>query len=156
MPFVFDTNAFIIIGHYYPDQFPTFWERFNTAVASGEIVSVRETMNELSTKASRPWLAQWVKDNSKIFRIPTAEETAFVSQIFSIPHFQMLVSGKARLAGKPAADPFIIAAARVFGGTVVSEESKKPNAARIPNVCEHFGIPCLNVEGFLAEKKWTF
>ena len=26
MPYVFDTSAFIIIGHYYPDQFPTFWD----------------------------------------------------------------------------------------------------------------------------------
>ncbi len=156
MPYVFDTSAFIIIGHYYPDQFPTFWKRFNTAVESGEIVSVREVLKELSTKASRPWLADWVQNNAGIFRVPTARETAFVSKIFRIPHFQMLVSGKARLTGKPAADPFVIATARVLGGTVVSEETKKPNAARIPNVCEHFGIPCLSVEGFLAEKKWTF
>jgi len=156
MPYVFDTSAFIIIGHYYPDQFPTFWNRFNAAVDAGEIVSVRETLNELSTKASRPWLADWVKNNSNIFQVPHAEEMRFVKEIFLIPHFQMLVSGKALLTGRPAADPFIIAAAKVLGGTVVSEETKKPNAARIPNVCEHFGIPCLTVEGFLAEKKWTF
>jgi hypothetical protein len=156
MPYVFDTSAFIIIGHYYPDQFPTFWKRFNATVEGGEILSVRETLNELSTKASRPWLAAWVKDHSSIFKVPSDKETEFVTKIFRIPHFQMLVSGKARLAGKPAADPFVIAAAKVLGGTVVTEEAKKPNAARIPNVCEHFGIPCLNVEGFLAERKWTF
>lgn len=156
MPYVFDTSAFIIIGHYYPDQFPTFWRRFDGAVGSGEIVSVRETLKELSTKASRPWLSDWVKDHSDIFKIPSAKETEFVGKIFRIPHFQMLVSGKARLAGKPAADPFVIAAAKVLGGTVVSEETKKPNAARIPNVCEHFGIPCLSVEGFLAAKGWRF
>src|SRR5258706_8696723 len=106
MSYVFDTSAFIIIGHYYPDQFPSFWKRFNAAVQSGEIVSVREVLNELSTKASRPWLAEWVKDNSHIFLVPSAQETTFVSRIFRIPHFQMLVSGKARLTGKPAADPF--------------------------------------------------
>jgi hypothetical protein len=156
MQYVFDTSAFIIIGHYYPDQFPTFWKRFSTAVDSGEIVSVREALNELSTKASRPWLGDWVKANSGIFQVPTAAETAFVGEIFRIPHFQMLVGGKARLSGKPVADPFVIAAAKVLEGTVVSEETKKPNAARIPNVCEHFGIPCVTVEGFLAEKGWRF
>lgn len=156
MPYVFDTSAFIIIGHYYPEQFPTFWKRFDAAVDSGEIVSVRETLNELSTKASRPWLADWVKQHSSIFKVPGAEETEFVRKIFQMPHFQMLVSGKARLAGKPAADPFVIAAAKVLGGAVVSEETKKANAARIPNVCEHFGISCLTVEGFLAEKGWRF
>lgn len=156
MPYVFDTSAFIIIGHYYPDQFPTFWKRFDTAVDSGEIVSVREALNELSTKASRPWLAEWVKAHSNIFKVPTSKETDFVGEIFRIPHFQMLVSGKARLGGKPVADPFVIAAAKVLGAIVISEETKKPNAARIPNVCEHFGVPCLNVEGFLKEKKWSF
>lgn len=40
--YVFDTSAFIIIGHYYPDQFPTFWSRFTEAVERGEIVSVRD------------------------------------------------------------------------------------------------------------------
>lgn len=156
MPYVFDTSAFIIIGHYYPDQFPTFWKRFDTAVDSGEIVSVRETLNELSTNASRPWLAQWVKEHSSIFKVPTAKETDFVGEIFRIPHFQMLVSGKARLGGKPVADPFLIAAAKVLGGTVVTDETMKPNAARIPNVCQHFNVACTNPEGFLAEMGWRF
>jgi hypothetical protein len=41
-----------------------------------------------------------------------------------------------------------IASARVRGGCVVTEEANKPNAAKIPNVCEHFGIHWTNVEGF--------
>ncbi|HVS30724.1 MAG TPA: DUF4411 family protein [Thermoanaerobaculia bacterium] len=113
-------------------------------------------MQELKTRATRPWLADWIKENSEIFRVPTAAETSFVAQIFQVPHFQMLVSGKGVLAGKPAADPFVIAAAKIHGGTVVTDETKKPNASRIPNVCEHFGIPCLNVEGFLIAEGWRF
>jgi hypothetical protein len=154
--YVFDSSGFIVIGHYYPDQFPTFWKRFEREVDANEIVSVREVYNELTTKASRPWLLQWVKEHRDIFDVPTDEETDFVSEIFQIPHFQMLVTGKQRLTGQPAADPFVIASARVNGATVVSEETKKPNAARIPNVCEHFGIACITVEGFLAEKNWRF
>jgi len=156
MVYVFDTSSFIVIGHYYPERFPTFWTRFDAAVDAEEIVSVREAFNELTTEASRPWLSQWIKEHKEIFLVPSDEETQFVRRIFRVPHFQMLVNGKARLTGKPTADPFIIAAARVRDGTVVSEETKKPNAARIPNVCEHFGIPCVTVEGFLAEKNWRF
>ncbi|MEE8526835.1 MAG: DUF4411 family protein [Thermoanaerobaculia bacterium] len=63
---------------------------------------------------------------------------------------------KARLLGKPVADPFLIAAAKVLDGCVVTEESFPPNAARIPNVCEHFGIDWTNFEGFLERNGWTF
>jgi hypothetical protein len=48
------------------------------------------------------------------------------------------------------------ASARVRGGCVVTEEKLKPKAAKIPNVCEHFGVHCTNVEGFLKQKGWTF
>ncbi len=43
----------------------------------------------------------------------------------------------------------IIACAKIQGGTVVTEEQLKPNAAKIPNVCEHFKIPCINLETFM-------
>jgi hypothetical protein len=46
------------------------------------------------------------------------------------------------------ADPWIIAHAIADGGTVVSQETdKRPNAnrVRIPDVCQHFGVPCIKV-----------
>jgi len=54
------------------------------------------------------------------------------------------------------ADPFLIACAKVRGGTVVTEEGNKPNAAKIPNICGHFRVPCTNVEGFLTASGWRF
>lgn len=80
----------------------------------------------------------------------------FVSEIFSIPHFQNLVGQKQTLKGTPVADPFIIACAKVKNGCVVTEEVMKQGAARIPNICEHFGIDCTNVEGFMEREKWEF
>jgi len=50
----------------------------------------------------------------------------------------------------------VIACARNRGGCVVTEEGLRPNAARIPNVCQHFGIDWTNVEGFLAHHDWEF
>ena len=43
-----------------------------------------------------------------------------------------------RLKGKPVADPFVIA------------------KAKIPNVCNHFGILCINLDGFMEKENWTF
>ena len=50
MAYVFDTNSFRVLGNYYPDQFPTFWERFDRAVTDGKIVSVREVRRELEAQ----------------------------------------------------------------------------------------------------------
>ena len=80
----------------------------------------------------------------------------FVSQIFSVPHFQALVPEKSQLDNRPCADPFVIARAKIINGCVVTEEKWKPNAAKIPNVCEHFGIDCTNLQGFMEREGWTF
>jgi hypothetical protein len=91
-----------------------------------------------------------------MFVVPTSEETTFVAEIFKVAHFQILVGQKQQLKGQAVADPFLIAAAHVRGGTVVTEELEKPNAAKVPNVCKHFGIPCTNVAGFLEASAWQF
>ena len=80
----------------------------------------------------------------------------FVGEIFSVPHFHALVKEKSLLDGHPCADPFVIARAKVIDGCVVAEERQKPNAAKIPNVCEHFGIDCTNLQGFMQREGWTF
>jgi len=156
MIYVFDTSSFIVLGHYFPQRFPSFWKHFETSVQSGEILSAREVYNELKGKGNKPHLDDWIDANKKVFLVPTPNETAFVGTIFAVPHFQQLVSEQQRLKGVPVADPFVIAIAKVRGGCVVTEEAKKPGAARIPNVCEHFGIACCNLEAFMEAKGWRF
>jgi hypothetical protein len=73
-----------------------------------------------------------------------------------MPHFQMLVTETQRLRGQPVADPFVIACASVKGGSLVTEETAKPNSAKIPVVCKYFGVPCTNLEGFLSARGWQF
>ena len=156
MAYVFDTNSFSVLGNYYPDQFPTFWERFNRAVTDGKIVSVREVRRELDAYTRYPYLSDWVEEHEDIFLPPGPSEMQFVGEISAVPHFQALVSAKSRLAGRLSADPFVIARAKVIDGCVVTEEHQKPNAARIPNVCQHFGIDCTNLQGFMQREGWTF
>ena len=79
-----------------------------------------------------------------------------VAEIFGLRHFQNLVGERPRLTGKPVADPFVIASARVRRGCVVTEEALKKNAAGIPNVCDHFSIPWTNLEGFMERHDWRF
>lgn len=156
MIYVFDSNAFIVMSHYFPDRFPTFWEQLNECVSSGLLVSVREVRNELDRGITKPHLEKWISDNSHIFKMPSEAETEFVAEIFAIPRFLEIVRRKQILSGTPVADPFVIAAARIRGGCVVTEESEKPNSARIPNVCRYFEIDCTNLEGFMEREGWSF
>ncbi len=156
MAYVFDTNSFRVLGNYYPKQFPTFWKKFNRAVAIGEIASVREVRRELEFQVDHAHLLDWIKRQKGIFLLPIPAETRFVSEIFSVPHFLGLVHQKNILKGNPCADPFIIAKAKVINGCVVTEEKQRPNAPKIPNVCDYFGVDCTNLQGFMERERWTF
>lgn len=60
------------------------------------------------------------------------------------------------LKGGAFADPFLIAKAKIMDCTVVTEESFKPTSAKIPNICKHFNVKCINLEGFMELEKWKF
>lgn len=79
-----------------------------------------------------------------------------VRAILAIRAFQQLIGKKQRLRGWPVADPFLIARAMVTGAVVVTEEKRKGNAAKIPNVCEHFNVDYMTLEDLMAEEGWQF
>jgi hypothetical protein len=117
-------------------------------------VIVAKILNEIGSREDP--LSDWAKLNRRVFMQPSIEELAFVSEIFKVAHFQTLVRTEERLKGKPVADPFVIAKSKAIQGCVVTDELLKPNAAKIPNVCAHFGVACLNLEGFMEKENWTF
>ena len=122
MVYVFDTSSFSVLGNYYPERFPTFWEKFDQVVTVGDIISVREVHRELKSYARHPHLSDWVEGHRDVFLLPNAVEMQFVSEIFSVSHFLTLVNQRSLLEGRPCADPFIIAKAKVMNGCVVTEE----------------------------------
>lgn len=156
MKYVFDSDSLInLFSHYYPGRFPSLWEKFHALVIAGKLISVREVFNEIGSIEDS--LAIWAKERKKIlFTEPTIEELEFVGEIFKIKHFQAMIRKQERLKGKPVADPFVIARAKITGACAVTQEKKTKNAAKIPNVCDHFGIPCINLEGFMEKENWTF
>ena len=156
MTYIFDTSSLRVLGNYYPDRFPMFWERFEAAIEAGTVRSVREVFNELQRQSTNVWLWEWARQHRAFFAQPGPEETAFVARIFEVAHFQALVGERQSLLGQPVADPFLVAAAQVLEGCVITEEKLRPNAAGIPNFCAHFDVDCTNVEGFLERHGWTF
>lgn len=156
--YVFDTNSLIVLfNHFYLDRFPSLWARFDELIVSGEIVSVREVYNEIVAYANvNSRLVQWAKGHRELFEQPSVEEMGFVAQIFSVAHFMALIRKKETLEGRPVADPFLVAKAKVENTTLVTQEERRENAAKIPNVCEHFGVQYTNLEGFMEREGWQF
>ncbi len=156
MAYVFDTSSFIVIGHYYPEQFPRFWEKFNQAVETGKIISVREVHRELDRNAAEDHLVEWIKLHKNIFVTPSPAVMQLVNEIFSVPHFEASLPDRTRLGNNPFADPFVIAQAKVMNYCVVTQENERPHAAKIPNICAHFDVDWTNLQGFMEREGWTF
>lgn len=156
MIYVFDTSAFItLFRNYYRKRFPSLWELYEKMIEGGSIVSTREVRREIASPES---LVGWVKDNTEIFSTPTAAEGAFVGKIYAVPHFQKNIELKKILKGGTNADPFVIARAAVLKDykAVVTMETAKKNAVKIPNICDHFKVDCLSLEEFMEAEGWVF
>ena len=159
--FVFDTGPLIdLFRHYYRSRFPSLWRRFDAVVADGRATSTREVSNELVRRKSKRGddeASRWCKDHPGFFPAPSAEELTVVRQIFETPHHRMLIEKKKRMGGGPAADPFVIARAKLLpDGCVVTTELERPHAAKIPNVCDALGADCINLERFMEKEGWQF
>ncbi|MDP1955643.1 MAG: DUF4411 family protein [Polaromonas sp.] len=144
--YVIDSNSLIRLGQFYPSRFPTLWQSIDILVASGRLISVKECVAEIESFHKDDAIKTWVKAHSKIFMPPTASEAIMVGEILKIPHFRSLISEVALLKGRPVADPFLVASAAVKRAIVVTEELEKPQAAKVPNVCKHFGVNFLTLE----------
>lgn len=140
---------------YYRSRFPTLWEHFDELVANDRITSTREVRREIKNHRVAA-LRDWANNNGGIFPAPNADEAQFVIEIFSVRHFQQVIERHKLLKGGLNADPFIVARAFVIEGTVVTMESNSPNGAKIPNICDHFGVGCLSLEGFMEAENWIF
>lgn len=156
MTYVLDTNAFSQLFHsYYRARFPTLWQHFDELIENGSITSTREVYREIEDDRVES-LRDWANENRSIFPTPTAAETGFIVQIFSVRHFQQVIEQKKLYKGGKNADPFIVARAASLDGTVVTMEGEPKNGAKIPNICRHFEIPCLSLEGFMEQEDWRF
>lgn len=145
-----------MLKHYYRGRFPSFWKKFDVALQDRSVISVRESKFELQGYFDKVTIDQLVKQNPDFFEAPSVEELSFVAQIYSVAHFQHNLDKKKLLQGGYFADPLIIAKAKIKRAAVVTEEHRPLQGARIPNICQHFGIECMKLEGFLVNEDWKF
>lgn len=154
--YILDTNVISSLHkNYYRKRFVSLWKEFDQLVTDGMVTSTREAYHELHDGVAGAD-TEWAKANDKLFATPDAKEAAFVAKIYSVAHFQANIEKQKLIRGGRNADAFIIARAYAIGGTVVTMERLKPNAVKIPNICDHFKIPFLDLEGLMEKEGWVF
>lgn len=157
MIYVFDTSPLsVLFKHYYRGRFPTLWQHFERLVSTGSAFSVREVRAELSDSQLEDRVKDWTARFPGFFATPTTSEGLFLKRIYSVGHFQQNIERKKLLEGGKIADSFVIAKANAVDGTVVTLEKRTQTGAKIPDICDHFGIPCVSLEGFMEAAGWRF
>ncbi len=160
MIYVLDTNVFSqLFGSFYRSRFPSLWRRFDDLVGEGRIASTREVRREIEDGPLIE-LKSWARDHLQLFPAPASAEAVFVREIFAVPRFWQNVEREKLLRGGRNADAFLVARAKVLSeagpSAVATNERIKPNAVKIPNICERFGIRCISLEGLMEQEAWVF
>jgi hypothetical protein len=141
--------------NHYRERSVSLWNAFDQLIAAGKITSTREAYRELHDGVPRADTER-AKANEKLFATPGATEGAFVGQIYSVAHFQANIEEQKLFKDGRNADAFIMARAHATGGIVVTMERFKPQAVKVPNICQHFKVPYLDLEGFVEQEGWEF
>ena len=153
--YVIDTSVVSALHrNYFRSRFVSLWKLFDGMVAEGGFTSTRESLRELEDIGGSPY--EWASKNPDLFPMPDSKEGAFVAKIYAIPHFQANMERQKLFQGGRNADPFLVARAAATRSTLLTMEKFRPNAAKIPNICSHFSIPCVDLEEFMENEGWQF
>lgn len=145
--YIMDTCSFSELKYRYSeDVFEGIWRHILNEIEKGTIMSCEEVYEELKNQDD-----EFLKkiDNYRYMFIDINDEIQ--SEIINIlrEHENILDLKKK----KSGADPFVIATAKVYKCTVVTEESRTNSEKRekIPNVCDAYGIKCITFLEMLRE-----
>ena len=153
--YVVDTCVIREMLFHFRREIPTFdrmWDKVDQMIENGEIVFVKESFSELKRQCTSDENLKWLKSKKEYFTAPSNRECEIVAQIYAQRNFQNNIARKNILNGQPVADAFLVARAKNIGeeAIVVSREILKPNAAKIPNICEALKVRYMDDKEFQA------
>ena len=148
-----DTSSIFewFIDTYPPSIFPALPERMEELIAAGRLRAPKIVLDEI-----RPGddCHKWAKAQTELFIEESTAVQQIVKQIMATHH-----NPAKPLKGINNADPFVIAMAKDGGPNwiVVSDEHPGSSETRkIPFVCAHEGIHCMNFQGLMKAEGWQF
>ena len=166
--FLIDTNSLITpYRRYYAfDLAPSFWEKLKEHFESGRIVILDKVWDELQKGGSEDELARWLKENRDSFSICTYKTESTVGVYAEVLQYVQTSdlyneSAIASWAIGTVADPWIIAAAKSNGYTIVTEEAghqnlsskQKAKQAKVPDVANALNISAITLFDMMRRLK---
>lgn len=149
-----DTSAILDgwVRYYPPDVVPPLWDTLLAQlIEAGRLIASEEVLIELAKKDDGAHA--WAKQHGLMAQ-PIDEPTQLaVREVLA--RFDRLVNTQ---KNRSAADPFVIALAKVRQATVITGERSPgtPNRPRIPDVCRTLGIPCISLLELFRAEGWKF
>ncbi len=151
MLYLLDANVIITAkdSYYAMDQVPEFWPWLHYHGEKGNLKIPQELFEEVNAGSdkSHPFYV-WRKEKSNVEALQLNEslDANLVQKVLNEGYGENLTDAELGSIGR---DPFLIAYALAMPGrTVVTTEVSRPSKKRqnraIPDVCQHFGVPCLN------------
>lgn len=158
MLYLIDTDVLLQSANFhYPFHiFPGFWSWLDSGIDNGWARSVDAVHREIKgPKELQEWVdlridKLFIDEKHPDIQVIYKEIVRWVNQNFAQAHVTKFFKG---------ADPWLIATAVKNEGTVVTQEARvSPDAkkVKIPNVCSHFQVDCINVFELLREKNPVF
>jgi len=162
--YVIDTSSLIEIKpeNFPPDIYVSMWKDIENLTKNGRLISHVYVLEELRKyEGKEDEILKWAEKHKNIFKDVTPQQFKLGQQILG--KFSSLIDAN----GSGEADPFIIALAlekdsqqtlfpSTFEKIVVTEEKLKGNKIKIPFVCQHFGVDCINIFSMFRREGWRW
>jgi hypothetical protein len=169
--YIMDSSSFIHLRRINPiDIYKTPWEKLRNLIVEGRLITHSQVKEEITD--GEDFLVDWVRElgNDWIYNV-----TAYQNKI--LPKIHKKYPKFIKPENKHDADPFIVALACEKKNTrplqmtftkneyvVVSNEYSAKNrnlqnkweVVKIPDFCEVYGIPCIDLFECFRREKWEF
>lgn len=132
--------------HLNKKTFKSIWDKFAEMFENGQLTSSIEIFDELQDDD----LQEWAKIYKKFFKPLSQEIQANVTKI--LKENPGIINVKNTKKSSSNGDPFLIATAMCENGnTIIVTEERCTKEFGIPKICSKYGIPSINLDGFLKE-----
>jgi predicted nucleic acid-binding protein len=157
---VLDASAIIYAwDNYPPAQFPGLWSWLAKELKTHELAIPVVALEEVGHKL--PECAQWMK-NAGVLRLPISEHLLMTAMV--VKEAIGVVNDKYHPNGVGENDLLIIAAARVHGAELITNEARQfgaqkvPSKRKIPAVCDmpEVSVTNLNFLEYIQKSKQVF
>ena len=156
-----DASSLIELRNFYKEIFPNLWIDMTELSRKNRLIAPIEVLREIERIDDE--ILHWVRDNRIMFKQLSREQLIAVTEI--LKKFPDLIDPDKTT---PDADPFIIALAHarqdeidgsLFSGkciVVTQERLSRGSRLKIPDVCAHYGIECINIRKMFNREKWQY